>query len=559
MAGRNTERKGLFKSRPHQFTLDDIGSRFIDQLSSDIYNDPGQIVREIVKNAYDSYELRSDDFPETERNIYLSRYRDRSAGHLIIRDNGHGQDYDTLLENVQFSITRKPSSSFVHPTGFRGLGSWALLGAGSRITVESKIGGDPRIFRLVINAKAIYSKIALDTTLNSILNDRDCIDLFEARANDQTKVRDHYTIVDIECDGPVRAIKGHEINRLYEFTLREDKRLRELLLEYCQTPLVSPENNRAIKAIYASAGYSTTSIYLDGIAVERTLPKDLTLHTEDLLVDGKVVAKVWYADKATETKQLEVPRDLGGPGIQLMKYNVPLGPKNLYSTPETAESGKKRGATQANVLNWFIGEVHIISDYIQPNANGTDLRADNARDEFIVTLRQFYRALVKKARAKSSRLSNKRKLTKVIELARGSADERRTSRALSAAARAEEILGDRQKRAEMVADDPAIEPLLKDAKTALSRFPNAGKTRKAPAAKSRAKAASAVSTASQAAHEKLLPIMPQFDQLDLSPQDADQVLRIANAIAIEVAKIDELDLDDDQRAGLLDALAELFT
>ena len=44
-----------FSKRPVTFTLKDVGSEIIDQLSTDVYTGPGAIIRELVKNAYDSY------------------------------------------------------------------------------------------------------------------------------------------------------------------------------------------------------------------------------------------------------------------------------------------------------------------------------------------------------------------------------------------------------------------------------------------------------------------------------------------------------------------------
>src|SRR6266496_3453759 len=125
-----------FKKKPVKFTLKDIGSEIIDQLSSDIYSGPKQIMRELVKNAYDAYlALDPDEIEdeEIEREIVISRERDASGvGRLLVADAGIGLTLEELKAFVQISLCKK-QEELTNATGFRGLGSWSTIGAGSTI------------------------------------------------------------------------------------------------------------------------------------------------------------------------------------------------------------------------------------------------------------------------------------------------------------------------------------------------------------------------------------------------------------------------------------------
>src|SRR6516165_8089014 len=86
------------------FTLKDIGSKIIDQLSTDVYTGAGSILRELVKNAYDAYlalDKEDPDSEDTTREIVISRERESNGtGHLFIADQAIGQSHDDLKANV---------------------------------------------------------------------------------------------------------------------------------------------------------------------------------------------------------------------------------------------------------------------------------------------------------------------------------------------------------------------------------------------------------------------------------------------------------------------------
>jgi hypothetical protein len=403
-----------FVRKQLKFTLRDIGSKVIDQLSSDIYSGPVSMIRELTKNAYDSYlAIDPDELDDKgiSREIVISRERDANGmGRLLIADNGVGQSLGELKANVQISISKKPTE-LENATGFRGLGSWATLGAGSQIIITSSKKGQAKQSRLSIDVKKIYSKIGPNTTLDDILNDPQCIRFEEESDYDRDK---HGTVVEIVCDGPTDRIEKYEFNRLYPYTDPANETLQEILIQSC--PISFSSEGGAydkIHQLYGQVGYIPTKVSLDGTELQKRLPPELTeFVTQEIKVAGRIAARTWAASNPKESREVtqldNSEHAVGGPGIQLMKLNVPIGQKNIFSD----------GLPRAPQLRWYVGEIHIVLPDVLPDASGQGLRAGMARELFIEELRSFYVALGDQAEAKSERLGMERKLKKGMEAAK---------------------------------------------------------------------------------------------------------------------------------------------
>ena len=344
-----------YKDKNVRFTLKDVGSKIIDQLSTDVYTGPVSIMRELVKNSYDALialnldEIDDDDF---ERRIVVSRERDsRGVGRLFIADNGLGQDLDDLKANVQISISRK-QDELENATGFRGLGSWAILGGGSRVVISSSKLGDTSEYRLTLDVKRIYEKLGTETTLDDILNDKECISF----ASDRGEANDHFTTVEIVCDGEATKVNGHELNRLYAFTDPDEDDLRNVLIQACPIPFADNGGSyRGIHAIYQETGYVPIPIVLDGERLERRLPAGVSgFKRHELTIGDTTAAVAWVVEDPDQSRELvnridEQQHLLGSAGLQLMKLNVPIGRKNQFGDN-----------VRSTILNWFIGEIHVL-------------------------------------------------------------------------------------------------------------------------------------------------------------------------------------------------------
>ena len=392
-----------FESKSVRFSLKDIGSQLIDQLSTDIYSGAASILRELVKNAYDAYlglEEAISSEGGAERRIVVTRERDKSGvGRLLVADTGVGQTLDELKANVQISVSRK-QQELEGATGFRGLGSWAVLGAGSKIVITSSKRGSAHKYRLTIDVRQVYRTMGPAATLDDILNEPRCVH-FEQGGE---RTSDHYTVVEIGCDGPTETITGYELNRLYPYTDPDDAALRELLIRSCPVPFASDSDlHQKIHGIYSEVGYYPVPLWLGRERLERRVPPELrAFDIERITLGAQPLAVAWYAEDPDSTGEMTAKIDskahcLCDPGIQLARLNVPIGRPNLFADN-----------VRAGILNWYVGEVHIVAPGVLPDASGEGLRAGVAGEAFVDRIRQFYKQLEERAEDKSARISVKR-------------------------------------------------------------------------------------------------------------------------------------------------------
>ncbi len=401
-----------FESKSVRFSLKDVGSQVIDQLSTDIYAGAASILRELVKNAYDAYLGIEDGISSDsgDRRIVVTRERDESGvGRLLVADQGVGQTLDELKANVQISISRK-QQELEGATGFRGLGSWAVLGAGSKIVITSSKRGPTHKYRLTIDVRRVYQTMGPSATLDDVLNDPHCV-----RFEQGGELADsHYTVVEIVCDSPTQSVNGYELNRLYPYTDPDDTGLRDVLIHSCPIPFAPDSDlHQKIHLIYSQVGYYPVSLYLAKEKLERRVPAELrAFDVERITLGSELLAVAWYAEDPDSTGEVTATVDpkthcLSGPGMQLARLNVPIGRANLFADN-----------VRANILNWYIGEVHIVAPGVLPNASGEGLREGVAKEAFIERIRGFYKDLEGRAEDKSARISLKRQLRRGLEAAR---------------------------------------------------------------------------------------------------------------------------------------------
>lgn len=525
-----------------EFTLKDVGSEIVDQLSKDIYSEVGSIFRELTKNAYDAYlQIDADELEEEggERKIVIQRHIVGNKRKILVTDYGIGMDQKGLKGFAQLGVAHK-KESVDQATGFRGLGSWSIIGAGSKVRVISTKKGIAKQFTLTFDVRKIYSKLSPTVSLHEILNDSNLL-RFEDADHDKN---DHFTTIEIICDGKPESVGDYEINRLWDYADPSEKdSLRDILARYCALPYVGQgANYDKINEIYAKTSYVPTSIVLDNEKLERTLPPSLTqLETCTLEVNNKVVAHAWFASDPKKTSVItpEKKHLLPGASIQLVRLNVPIGTPGAYK------------ANNRTTDQWFVGEVHVVDADLLPNAGGDDLRQGTLRDLFVSRLEQFHEDLNKAAELKSEALSLVKKLNKgkkaleAMEAADAANKKLPAGEHIelqSAVKEAAEAIGiasgstaKGNKIKKLVVSVPDVKETLKEvkkifkkkgiletfAKPATSAKKKSSPKIDTPTAQQPVGAGAAISLADVSM--KLSTLMPKFEQLGLTPTQAQQV------------------------------------
>jgi hypothetical protein len=161
---------------------------------------------------------------------------------------------------------------------------------------------------------------------------------------------------------------------------------------------------------------------------------------------GKLKAAIaWKVEDPAKSGELTNSIDeeshlSGGPGIQLVKLNVPIGGKNIFGDN-----------VRSTILNWYLGDVHVMAPDVLPNASGDGLRAGTAGESFIESLKVWYKSLEEQAEQKSARVSLVRKLKQGQEAAKALSDgkplaEGRKQQELAKVAKAVELIEETGKK-----------------------------------------------------------------------------------------------------------------
>ncbi len=142
----------MSKAENFRFTADHIGSEILERFSKDIYR-PKAIVRELVKNAYDSYFQLEKHLAGVGRSLTADPVVrvNVADGNIVVSGEGLGLDRAAIELLISIALTDKRDIPGV--TGFRGIGFWSAYTGGDTIVVETTRIGVNRQFRLTLNTK----------------------------------------------------------------------------------------------------------------------------------------------------------------------------------------------------------------------------------------------------------------------------------------------------------------------------------------------------------------------------------------------------------------------
>jgi hypothetical protein len=382
----------MVRQEEFPFTAEQIGSEVLERFSGDIYG-PKEIIRELVKNAYDSYfelekhlEERKLDIEPFERAVRISVVDED----VIIADGGLGLDKEALSKLVSIALTDKRDVEGV--SGFRGIGFWSAYTGGDRIVVESTKHGSDRRYRLHLNTKRMRSLQGPRTSIGKIMNDPKCMRL----ESEPAPKEEHQTTIIISAQSDEARLRPMILNEVL---------MRDALLAGCSCELADASlSGDFLKRFCERNNIKSAKLFFQGIPINKIIPsgvQDFQTKTFEFTIGNKkeVLAHVWYATNS-ENGRLDTT-----PGIQIVRDSFPIGPTNLYA--DRTIIGSKIEITRRDLIDWHIGEVHLVHDLLRPDAAGEAIRDSILQNEFREQLRQFYASLIETSYAMQRRATLK--------------------------------------------------------------------------------------------------------------------------------------------------------
>ncbi len=385
-----------WKDVKDQFTIHDIGAPLLANLAKGIYS-PEAVLREYVQNAADAYvdleELRKKKLPATEKqiDIYL---QDNNT--LAIQDSGVGMGLNEIKHYKRIALSSKLGRD---RAGFRGIGIWAGFSACDELQVETSKHGDPHKYRMTLKFSEMRKLVEQNIDVKELLEGRYMIE------EDSASADDHYT--------QVRLINLH--NEFVDLLAPEElQRIVSQILP-CR---IDPKFKYATtinEQLRALDGFQEFIINVMDVEVTKRFPalvmepviKTLSLSDEEY-------AFVWYCTSQTvRSFKATEPSN-----FRLRVRNIGVGGPGIYSQEDGSQWGARNKINSPELLDWYVGEIHILKSDVKPNTPRSELELDAESRRAIDLIRAFYDERVIYRRANSdvnSHVSSVTEAAKAIE------------------------------------------------------------------------------------------------------------------------------------------------
>lgn len=336
-----------------------VGKDILELLANAMYIDPLTVYREYIQNSADSIdEARMAGLSVNDPHIMISlNHAERT---IRIRDNGES------IPNVEF-VKRITAIGASHKRGanlrgFRGVGRLAGLGYCQELLFRGKAEGDANVFEISWSSRALKEKIR-DVKYHGSLTDiiRDVVTYKEIPTTD---IAERFFEVEMR-----------KVSRLKNDLLMNEQAIRSYLSQVAPVPFhpdfsFGPSiqeflvNHGVRPPIRVELNDDTGPIYHRARNTIEFNPKinDSLREIEFLEIageDGEIAAFGWIAD---HNYMGAVPKRLGLGGIRLRSGNIQVGDESLlaFLYPEQ------------RFANWTIGDIHVSSKKMVPNARRDD-------------------------------------------------------------------------------------------------------------------------------------------------------------------------------------------
>ena len=365
-----------------------VGKDILELLSSAMYVDPLSIFREYVQNAADSLDEATD----------LGLYRDGTkpsiqirvdpaARFAAVRDTGAGitkAAFTRTLSAIGGSHKRGTSAR-----GFRGVGRLAGLGYCQRLVMRSKAREDANVSCMYWDCRHLKELLRdpTDFTLDQILHE----------------------IVEVESQ-PAAGLPDH----FFEVEMHN-------VLRYKNDPLLNEVALESYLAQVAPVPFHPAFTF--GKEIEDHLSKHNVGKTFTLTINGKTIVRPYrdtyearpkVQSKFTKVDFFEIPAIASGTdavgwvlhgdylgaiperhgikGLRLRAGNIQIGDSRLLDTafPETRFNA------------WTVGECHVISPKLVPNARRDDFEQNNHYGNLLTHLAPKAKEIAKACRNSSA-------------------------------------------------------------------------------------------------------------------------------------------------------------
>jgi len=375
-----------------------IGAYVLETLTTGMYTNPLDSIREYVQNATDSlleFEARSARRNEGRIDARI----DPVKRTLVIKDNGTGipsKDVPNRLINIGMS-----DKDLRHKAGFRGIGRLAGIAYCDRLTFRTAAVGEGIVSIVEIDCVSLRRSLAPAMRQVEELAEvmvRNCSLHQEPTSTDR-----HFFEVVIEGVKPeaeifldwkaledylsqVAPVRFDAQRFLLATKIKEWVEKNNVPLPTVTLVIETPDTCREVFKPYRGH-YKTKHVRGGNLDFQ---VKDVLFYPEMFRVDSPFW--LWYA----RTDLLGTIEDEKSAGLRLRSKNIAIG-----GPERVAELFGEKASTDSRFNGWYIGEIHILSPDAIPNARRDGFEETGAWPQIKAELVPFFRSRIHEIRQQS--------------------------------------------------------------------------------------------------------------------------------------------------------------
>lgn len=382
-----------------------IGKFTLETLTSGMYERPKDIYREYIQNAVDSIDIAVSENLVNAAKARIEIEIDKERRSIRISDNGTGIDADNA-EKYLLDIGHSPKR-FTNARGFRGIGRLAGLAYCRTLIFETSAVGEDKRTVIEFDAQTLCERMLndnIDIDLLSLISD-----VVTIKVEQEARTKHYFNVVMTgveDTDGILDVGKVQEyLEQVAPVDFNRDfgwgKIIRSKLRVYGFTP--SSYN------IFVGDGNISTPVlkaYRDTVISDRLRKLEDKISEVEIKVfsyDGETIAYLWYAS----TNFYGTLQDEAIKGLRVRKGNILIGDKTTLNHVFKDE----------RFNGWLIGELHILSDRLIPNARRDEMEKNAVYSAMISELQTWADGISSEIRKISNQRSSDKKAQRIIEFA----------------------------------------------------------------------------------------------------------------------------------------------
>lgn len=381
-----------------------IGKFTLETLTSGMYERPNDIYREYIQNAVDSIDLAVSEKLLRAENAQIAININKEECSIIISDNGTGISADNAVRYL-LDIGHSPKR-FTNARGFRGIGRLAGLAYCRSLVFETSAIGEDKRTIVEFDAKMLCERMmneSVDMDLLSLI-----ADVVTVKVEREARSKHYFNVIMIGVEETDGILDADKVRQYLEQVAPVD-----FDHAFCW--------GRIIKSKLQALGFTPSSYNLfvsDGKervpvmkAYRDTFVSDRLRRLNDNIseveikaftYEGETVAYLWY----TTTNFYGTVQDEATKGIRVRKGNILIGDKTTLNYVFKDE----------RFNGWLLGELHILSDRLIPNARRDEMEKNAAYSALIADLRSWADSISYEIRKISNQRSSDKKAQRIIEL-----------------------------------------------------------------------------------------------------------------------------------------------